>query len=154
MLSFETALRERRLADAVDGYRGDLLAGFDDDRNDAWSGWLTFERDRLRSAWRRAAQQYLAGELDATEAIDLAARLLDADPLDETALGVHVNWLVRAGQLARARQAYRDYRCAARGRLGTRPGRRIEAFQDRIDAGSAARGIPALKITARRTTAS
>ena len=44
---FEAALREQRSADALALHRGDLLAGFDDDRNEAWSGWLNFERDRL-----------------------------------------------------------------------------------------------------------
>ncbi len=65
---FESALREQRIADALALRRGDLLAGFDDDSNEAWSGWLHFERDRLRSAWRTAAAQHLAGELEATEA--------------------------------------------------------------------------------------
>jgi hypothetical protein len=53
--AFEAALREQRIADAVALRRGRLLLGFDDDANDAWSGWLRFERDRLHTAWRAAA---------------------------------------------------------------------------------------------------
>src|SRR4029450_5640625 len=121
VLSFETALRERRLADALNGYRGDLLAGFDDDRNDAWSGWLSFERDRLRAAWRGAAQEHLAADVATSEAIDLAARLLEADPFDGAALRAYMSWLVRAGQPARAKQAYRDYVARLAAELGIVP---------------------------------
>ena len=132
VLSFETALRERRLADALNGYRGDLLAGFDDDRNDAWWGWLAFERDRLRAAWRGAAQEHLAGDVAAPEAIDLAARLLEADPFDEAALRAYMSWLVRAGQPARARQAYRDYVARLAAELGLVPGSELVAFHDSL----------------------
>ena len=132
VLSFETALRERRLVDAIDGYRGDLLAGFDDDRNDAWSGWLAFERGRLRTAWRSAAQEHLTGDLATTDAIDLAARLLEVDPLDEAALRAYMSWLVRAGQPARARQAYGDYVARLAAELGLVPGSDLVAFHDSL----------------------
>ena len=52
---FEAALREARVDDALALRRGELLAGFDDDANEAWSGWLRLERDRLRAAWRDRA---------------------------------------------------------------------------------------------------
>ena len=50
--AFETALREQRIADALPLWRGDLLRGFDDDANEAWTGWLAFERNRLRALWK------------------------------------------------------------------------------------------------------
>ena len=146
VLSFEAALRERRLADAVDGYRGDLLAGFDDDRNDAWLGWLTFERDRLRTAWRGAAQEHLASDVAASEAINLAARLLEADPFDEAALRAYMSWLVRAGQPARARQAYRDYVARIAAELGLVPGAELAAFHDSLVTPAASLATP--KVTA------
>ena len=55
--AFDNALREHRTKDALPLYQGALLTGFDDDSNEAWSGWLSFERDRLQSAWRSAAQE-------------------------------------------------------------------------------------------------
>ena len=60
-------------------------------------------------AWRAAALDHLAGDIDAGEAIELSARLLEADPLDEAALRAHMSWLARGGQAARARQAYREF---------------------------------------------
>ena len=66
--------------------------------NEAWSSWLSFERDRLRVAWRDAALDRLAADIDTGEGIDLSARLLEADPLDEAALRAHMSWLARDGQ--------------------------------------------------------
>ena len=107
--AFEAALREQRGADALALRRGELLVGFDDDGNQAWSNWLRFERDRLRVAWRRAAVDRLAQEIDPGDGIELSAQLLDVDPLDEPALCLHMAWLARDGQSARARQAYRVF---------------------------------------------
>jgi predicted ATPase len=53
--AFETALHDGRGDEALALYRGDLLAGFDDAASEAWASWLSFERERLRSAWRDAA---------------------------------------------------------------------------------------------------
>ncbi len=100
--------------------RGELLAGFDDDQSEAWSSWLNFERDRLRLAWRDAVLNRLASEIDTGEAIDLSARLLDADPLDEAALRTHMSWLARGGQSARARHAYHEFVSASPRTSGSR----------------------------------
>ena len=142
---FETALREQRIADALALHHGDLLAGFDDDSNEAWSRWMHFERDRLRSAWRAAAAQHLGGEVAATEAVDLAARLLDADPLDESALRLYVEWLVRAGQVARARQAYNAFVARLRDELGLAPGAELRSLQKLFDAAAVAVRVPEAK---------
>jgi predicted ATPase/DNA-binding SARP family transcriptional activator len=141
--AFESALREQRIEDALQLCRSELLTGFDDDTNDAWSSWLGFERDRLRTAWRNSAQQWLAGEVDATQAIDLAARLLEADPLDDAALRAYMMWLVRAGQGARARRAYKDFTQRLADELGLVPSAELRALHDSIGtmalpAGSAA----------------
>ena len=40
----EAALRQQAGATALALYRGALLAGFDDDANEAWTGWLRYER--------------------------------------------------------------------------------------------------------------
>ncbi len=134
VVAFESALREHRTREALALHRGALLTGFDDDGNPAWSGWLSFERDRLQAAWRSAAQEHLAGNIDAVEAIDLAARLLDADPLDEAALRAYMGWLARAGQGARARQAYRDFVTRLTEELGLTPSVELKALHDSIGA--------------------
>src|SRR5215470_1798569 len=64
VFEFDTALREQRVADALPLYAGELLRGFEDDRSEAWSSWLNFERERLRGAWRAAALKHLAQEID------------------------------------------------------------------------------------------
>ena len=130
--AFESALRERRLADAVALRRGDLLAGFDDPGNDAWSSWLGFERDRLRVAWRAAAQEYLAGDIDAGTGVDLAAQLLGDDPLDEAALRIYMTWLVRTGQGGRARQSYRDFVTRLHDELGLDPSADLRALHNSL----------------------
>lgn len=145
---FETALRELRFADALALHQSDLLVGFDDDSNEAWSRWMHFERDRLRSAWRAAAAQHLGGEVAGTEAVDLAARLLDADPLDESALRLYVDWLVRSGQVARARQAYNAFVERLRDELGLEPGAELRSLQSVLNtASTVVVRVPEAKVT-------
>jgi predicted ATPase/DNA-binding SARP family transcriptional activator len=139
--SFEVALKEQRVADALALYRGDLLTDFDDDGNEAWTGWLAFERDRLHAAWRAAVLQRLAGDVDSAEAIALAARLLEADPLDEAALRLYIDWLARAGQSTRARQAYREFVARLRDELGLEPGTETKALNESIGTGTSALAV-------------
>ncbi|MGZ9075679.1 MAG: BTAD domain-containing putative transcriptional regulator, partial [Burkholderiaceae bacterium] len=136
VFAFDSALREQRTAEALPMRRGELLAGFDDDQSEAWSSWLAFERDRLRLAWRDAALSRLSKSIDAAEGIDLSARLLDADPLDEAALREHMAWLSRGGHSARARQVYRDFVARLRDDLGLTPGAELQAWHDSLGAAS------------------
>ena len=105
---FEAALAAGRVDEALALYRGELLAGFDDAANEAWTQWLRFERERLRVAWRAAALER-APMLDPAAAVALTARLLDADSLDEAALRAQMQALARDGQAVAARQAYRRF---------------------------------------------
>lgn len=130
--AFESALREQRSADALPLRRGELLAGFDGDHSEAWSSWLSFERERLRVAWRSAALDRLAADIDAAEGIDLSAQLLGADPLDEAALRAHMSWLARGGQSARARDAYRAFVERLAQDLGIAPGAELKALHDSL----------------------
>ena len=132
VFAFDSALREQRLADALSMHRGELLSAFDDDQSEAWSSWLNFERDRLRSAWRDAALSRLGAEIDPTEGIELSARLLEADPLDEAALRAHMTWLAHSGQSARARQAYREFGQRLSRDLGLDPGVELRALHDSL----------------------
>lgn len=132
---FERARAGGRVADALALRRGELLAGFDDDGNEAWSAWLRFERDRLRAQWRETALARLAEDMDADQAIELAARLLDADPLDEAALRAQLGWLARSGRSARARQVYREFAKRLEAELGLAPGIELKALHDGLLAG-------------------
>ncbi len=84
----------------------------------------------MHTAWRAAAQQWLSGDIDPNEAIDLAVRLLDADPLDEDALRHYLRWLARTGQATRARQAYQDFASRLRTELGLAPAADLTALLD------------------------
>ena len=128
--AFETALAGSRTADALALRTGELLAGFDDATSEAWQSWLGFERDRLRAAWRGAALARLGADLDPAEGIELSARLLESDPLDEAALRVHMTSLARAGQSARARQAYQAFTGRLATDLGLAPGAELKALHD------------------------
>ncbi len=129
--AFEAALQQGRVADALAAYGGELLAGFDDGQGEGWTRWLGFERERLRSAWRQAALGCLdAGTLDPAAALDLAARLLAADPLDEAALTHQMSAHVRAGQTAAARSAYRQFVERLQAELGLEPGAALRALHD------------------------
>lgn len=141
--AFESAIREQRIADALPLWRGELLRGFDDDANEAWTGWLAFERNRLRALWKGAAQQHLEQMASAVDALDLAARLLEADPLDEDALRPFLTWLVRDGQTLRARQTYQEFAARLRDELGIAPSADLVAFAKSLDTGAPHPATPA-----------
>jgi predicted ATPase/DNA-binding SARP family transcriptional activator len=138
VFAFETALREGRAGDAARLRRGEFLAGFEDDASEAWSGWLHFERDRLRGAWRGGVLAHLGEDPDPVDAIELSARLLEADPLDEAALHAHMAWLAKSGQGALAREAYREFTAHLQQELGLAPGATLQALHDSLSAASAA----------------
>jgi predicted ATPase/DNA-binding SARP family transcriptional activator len=141
--AFDDALQAGRHADALALRRGEWLHGFDDDANEPWTTWLRFERERLRAAWRAAALDHLAEEgTDTVEGIDLASRLLEADPLDEAALRALMELLARSGQAARARQAYRDFTARMTGELGLAPGARLQALHDDLGSAGVAPALP------------
>jgi predicted ATPase/DNA-binding SARP family transcriptional activator len=131
--AFEAALRDERLDDAVRQHRGRLLDAFDDDANEAWTTWLRYERERLQAAWRAAALAWLAGDVAAPAALALSARLLEADPLDEAVLRVHVGWLQRSGQAAAARSACERFAERLAQELGLEPGAELRALRRSLD---------------------
>jgi predicted ATPase/DNA-binding SARP family transcriptional activator len=133
LAAFDVAVQAGRHAEAVALGRGEWLQGFDDDGNEPWTTWLRFERDRLRAAWRAAALEHLADAgTDPAEGIELASRLLEADPLDEAALRALMERLARSGQAARARQAYRDFATRMSAELGLSPSAQLQALHDEL----------------------
>lgn len=132
---FEAALRDRRVAEALALYGGELLAGFDDGESEAWTRWVGSERERLRTAWRAAALEQLAEESpEPASAIALSVRLLQADPLDEAALREHMRALARDGQAGAARSAYRQFVERLSADLGLAPGSELRALHDALSA--------------------
>lgn len=129
---FEQALACGRRAEALALWRGDFLDGFDDIANPAWSSWLAFERERLRSAMRAVALARLDEDIEPEQGIAIAARLLAMDPLDEAALRAQMTWLDRSGQAARARQAYREFAVRLEAELGIAPGMQLRAAHDAL----------------------
>ena len=136
---FEAALAGQRTGEALALRTGELLAGFDEAANEAWQGWLGFERDRLRTAWRAAALGRLDEAIDPAEGVDLSARLIEADPLDEAALRAHMTWLARAGQSGRARQAYQAFAGRLAVDLGLTPGAELKALHSGLGSAVVAR---------------
>lgn len=134
VFAFDSAIRDQRIADALPLRTGELLAGFDDDQNEAWSSWLNFERERLRLAWRDAALSRLAVDINMAEAIELSTRLLAADPLDEVAVRAKMSWLERGAQNARAREVYREFADRLARDLGLTPGAEVRALHDSLGA--------------------
>jgi len=139
---FETALAEGRLADALALFGGELMAGFDDPANEAWTERLRFERERLQAAWRAAALEWLArpeagtaatpAEGEPDRALALAESLLAADPLDEAAVMAQLRLLARGGRVGAARAAYRAFAERLQAQLGIAPGQALRALHDEL----------------------
>lgn len=140
--AFEKALAAGNLGEAIAHRTGELLAGFDDDANEAWTQWLSFERERVRVAWRGAVLARLDEDIEAVEGVDLSGRLLAVDPLDEAALRSHLAWLSRAGQAGRARQVYRDFAARLSQDLGLAPSADLAAFHDALSGSPLAMPAP------------
>ncbi len=143
VMAFESALHERRLADAVAVYGGELLARFDDGAGEAWSRWVAFERGRLSAAWRSAALELLAAAgLAPAAAIALAVRLLEADPFDEAALQHQLLALAQDGQAAAARQLWQQFAERLAQDLGLEPGAHLRALRERLGAAERLHNTP------------
>jgi predicted ATPase/DNA-binding SARP family transcriptional activator len=141
--AFEQALRAAP-EEATRIAAPDVLAGYDDG-GDEWAQWLGFERERIRSAWRTACLQRLGGDaIGAQEAVELSSRLLAADPTDEGALQLHMAWLARTGQAARAREAFAAYEARLANDFGLSPSAALKAAAE-----PAARPAPSQPLAAR-----
>ena len=108
----EAALRDGRLADAVDLYRGDVLAGLHVPSAPGFERWLDAARERLRRETSEAAARLAADSEGAGRLAEAAAwrrRALEIRPDDETGLRRLLTLLDRLGDRAGAIRAYDDF---------------------------------------------
>lgn len=138
VLEFERALEERRWADAVDLYQGELLAGFHVTDAPGFQAWLDLERERLRelaagAAWSLAWQQIDAGEVTLAErAGQHAVRLV---PTDESPVRELIQRLAAAGDRAAALHFYDRYAAILAEEIEVEPSPETAAVAEAIRAG-------------------
>ena len=134
---FNTALRERRHADALALGGPALLTGIDDPANGAFSDWLAQQRTRLAEAWQHAAHEHLRqapaqAQTTSAEARDahlsLARQLLQHDPLDDGAVTVVMQVALARGEPGLAQRAYQAYRQRLADELGIEPSNALRAL--------------------------
>ncbi|MBK8003001.1 MAG: hypothetical protein IPK12_03425 [Gemmatimonadetes bacterium] len=134
---FEQAADAGALSDADRLYQGDLLPGFHLDDAPEFEDWLAATRTRLREravalARDGAARAEAAGDVDAATA--WLARLLEREPLDETALQRLVTLRAGAGDRAGALRAHEEFAARLRRELEVAPSPKTEALVARVRA--------------------
>ena len=121
---FRRALAENRLAQAVQLYRGELLAGFKLPFVPEFESWLTFERAELGRQWRKAAlelAEVFESEGRSPQVAELLARLHKADPLDEEVLRHYLRALARVDRTSEALGVFKTFQSALERELEGEP---------------------------------
>jgi serine/threonine-protein kinase len=110
-VAFEQALEAGRCEEALDLYRGDLLAGFHLSDTPEFERWMEETRARLRDRAAQAAWTVAAGvaETHLSDAVRWARRATALSPYDEAGVRRLVTLLDRAGDRAGAVLAYEDF---------------------------------------------
>ncbi len=137
--NFETAVTEGRYADALTLWRGPLLTGVNVANAPAFTDWLEVERRRLTGLLRhalqgRAAQLAEAGQTGA--ALELLYRLLELDPLDESAHRTVMRLEFARGHLQAALAQYERCCRVLLEELGVEPMAETRALADLIAQGN------------------
>ncbi len=110
--AFEEAVAEERWADALELYRGELLAGLHVAGAAGFERWLEVERERLHelaaeAAWAQANARLEAGAT--VEAERAAQRALLLAPTDESSVRAFIERLAAAGDRAAALRFYEKF---------------------------------------------
>ncbi|MEJ2186616.1 MAG: BTAD domain-containing putative transcriptional regulator, partial [Gemmatimonadota bacterium] len=139
VIEFERAVEERRWADAVELYRGELLAGFHVPDSAGFEAWLDVERERLRelaagAAWSLARQRIEGGELVLAERA--GQRALRLVPTDESAARDFIRALAAAGDRAAALRFYDKFAGVLAEELDVEPAPETTAVMEAIRAGT------------------
>lgn len=136
--AFEASVKANRLEEALELYRGDLLAGFFIDEAPEFDRWLHSERTRLRACAARAAltlsiQLEAKGEI--ATAVTWARRALELADTDERALHKLIDLQCRAGDRAGAIQSYETFARHLTTEYETEPSAELRLLIDRIRSG-------------------
>ena len=138
VLDFREYLRQRRFAEAVDLYSGDLLAGFDCGSSE-FDAWATAEREHCHHqalhAWRALGEEALAAR-EHGEAIAAARRLLTLEPWHEAGHRLLMRALAANGDRADAVLQFSRCKQVLRQELAAAPSPETEAVYAAIVAGT------------------
>jgi serine/threonine-protein kinase len=141
--AFEANVKANRLEEALELYRGDLLAGFFIDEAPEFDQWLHSERTRLRACAARAALA-LSSELEASgnlpAAVISARRSLELSDTDEHALRKLIELQCKAGDRTGAIQAYDTFARHLSAEYQTEPSVETRSLVERIREGKEAFG--------------
>ena len=129
--SFDAAIEERRLEDAIARGAATLLEGFDAAFLGAGTAWLLGERQRIATLWQSACMQQLAGLADRpAEAARLARTVLQRDPLDDSAVQALARAHIALGEREAASAAIAAYSRRLADELGLEPTAAIRELAD------------------------
>src|ERR1700737_3174980 len=135
--AFETSVKAGRLEEALELYRGDLLAGFFIDEAPEFEQWLHSERTRLRSSAARAALA-LSERLDASGnlaiAVQWARRALELSDTDERTRQKLIALQGRVGGRAGAIQTYETFARPLAAEFATEPSAETRSLVEQIRA--------------------
>lgn len=138
---FEELLNEGRREEALELYRGDLLAGFFLTATPLFERWLEAERRRLQC---RAAEVATALAEEAVRAgrLHLAAQLmrrsLNLSPTDERAARRLITLLWRTGDRTGSMRAYKEFKDRLAGEFDLGPDHETEGLVAALRAGGSA----------------
>ena len=150
-VAFEDALAAGRTADALDLYRGDLLAGFHVSDAPAFERWLDAERARYASRYAQALDQ-MAEECEAVGdragAVTYWKRLAARDPYNARVALRLMRTLAAVGDAAGAIQHARVHTTLLREELGLAPNVEITVLVEQLQAGHSARSTSPMPLPA------
>ncbi len=136
---FRRAARQKRHADAMELYRGDLLAGFYLSDAPEFERWVEVERDLFRRlaadcAWKAAAFAEESGTLEV--AVCWAKRGAELAPSDEMALRRLLRLFQRVGDGAAAAHSYEEFADRLHEEFDLRPSQQTESLMASIRSGA------------------
>ncbi len=139
----DRALREGRLADAVDLHGGNFLGAYPSRVGREFESWAETQNERIWSGVKAACHELVVGSIEAGD-FDRAVRYgrdyVALNPLDETAQTTLVRALLANGERVAAYRQYETYRTLLEEELGEQPDaaftERILELRDEIFAGA------------------